>query len=177
MTTTLIHAAESADAAVPSMTGSGETSPTPADEAAVARALCRSLMATAEALMEVIDTETAMLAEGRAHAIETLQSDKIELSARYLTDMTRLKRDAELIRRRAAEDVEALKPVMQALGAKLLANRDALDHVLSVSERLIRSAAMTAIAAREGPGTYGPAGVVNAPPADRTAPVAINRSL
>jgi hypothetical protein len=147
------------------------------DDETAARALCRSLIITAEALMEVIDAETALLEDGHPHAIEALQSDKVELSARYLCDMTQLKRHADLIRERAADEVEALKPVMQSLGAKLLANRDALDHVLSVSERLIRTAAMTAIAARDGPTTYGPGGVVTAPPALKAAPVAINRAL
>ena len=153
------------------------TEPVVADDEAAARALCRSLMATAEALMDVIDAETALLEEGRPHAIEALQSDKIELSARYLGEMTRLKRHAELVRRRAADEVEALRPVMQTLGAKLLANRDALDHVLAVSERLIRTAAMSAIANRDTPTTYGPGGIVAGPPADRAAPVAVNRAL
>ena len=142
-----------------------------------ARALCRSLKATAEALMEVIDAETELLRSGRPHSVEALQSDKIELSARYLADVTRLKRQADVVRASAAEDVEALRPVMQELGAKLLDNRDALALVLSASERLIRTAAMSAISAREAPSTYGKDGALSGPPAKAPAPVSVNRSL
>lgn len=159
------------------LTAAAVAEPAEPDAEAAARALCRSLKATAEALMEVIDAETALLKEGRPHAIEALQSDKIELSARYLGDMTRLKRQADLIRQVAGAEVEALKPVTQELGAKLLVNRDALALVLSVSERLIRTAAMTAIASRDAPATYGRDGTIGPTPTGVPAPVSVNRSL
>ncbi|VAW11402.1 hypothetical protein MNBD_ALPHA09-706 [hydrothermal vent metagenome] len=148
-----------------------------ADNAATARALCRSLGATARALMEVIDNETAVLREGRPQAIEALQADKIELSARYLGEMARLKRYAETIAELGGNDVETLKALTQELGAKLLENRDALADVLSVSERLIRTATMSAIAARSGPSTYGCDGLVSQPPAQATAAISVNRAL
>ena len=148
-----------------------------ADDRKAAEALCRSLGATARALMEVIDNETAVLREGRPQAIEALQADKIELSARYLSEMTRLKRYADTIGKLGDEDVDTLKALTQELGAKLLENRDALADVLSVSERLIRTATMSAIAARAGPSTYGCDGLVTAPPARATAAISVNRAL
>jgi len=148
-----------------------------ADDCEAARALCRSLCATARALMEVIDNETAVLREGRPQAIEALQADKIELSARYLGEMTRLKRHADQIRDLGSADVATLKTLTQELGAKLLENRDALADVLSVSERLIRTATMSAIAARSGPSTYGCDGLVTQPPAQANAAISVNQAL
>lgn len=149
---------------------------TPPMDQAAARALCRSLGATAHALMEVIDDETAVIREGRPQAIEALQSDKIELSARYLREMTKLKRYANEVRDLAADEVETLKPLTQELGAKLLENKNALADVLAVSERLIRKATMAAVAAQSGPSTYGRNGMVTQPPPQATAAISINQA-
>ena len=151
-----------------------ETRP-PMDKAA-AQALCRSVGATAHALMEVINDETTVIREGRPQAIEALQSDKIELSARYLREMTRLKRHADDVRTLAAEEVEILKPLTHELSAKLLENKDALADVLSVSERLIRKATMAAVAAQSGPSTYGSNGMVTQPPPQASAAISINQA-
>lgn len=147
------------------------------DEREAAEALCRSLGATARALMDVIDNETRVLREGRPQAIESLQADKIELSARYLGEMTRLKRYADDIRDLGQADVETLKMLTQELGAKLLENKNALADILSVSERLIRTATMSAIAARSGPSTYGGDGLITQPPAQANAAISVNRAL
>jgi len=147
------------------------------DDREAALALCRSICTTARALMEVIDNETTVLREGRPQAIAALQADKIELSARYLGEMTRLKRHADTIRDLGTADVETLKALTQELGAKLLENRDALADVLSVSERLIRTATMSAIAARSGPSTYGCDGLVTQPPAQANAAISVNQAL
>jgi len=149
----------------------------PMTDAKAAKALCRSLGATAQALMDVIDSETSVLRDGRPQAIEDLQADKIELSARYLSEMSRLKRHAEAIRQLASDDIENLKGLTQELGAKLLDNRDALADVLSVSERLIRTATMTAIAAQNAPSTYGRDGNVSKPPTQATGAISVNTAL
>lgn len=160
----------------PNSAAPDHTNPEDTIDRDAARALCRSLAATAETLMDVIDSETALLRDGHHKAIETLQSDKIELSARYLTEMTRLKRHADIIRGMALAEIETLKPLMQAMGAKLLENRDALADVLSVSERLIRTATMAAIASRDAPTTYGSTGMATPPP-NGTAAISVNRAL
>ncbi len=155
----------------------GEVAMPRSDDREAALALCRSLTTTATALMEVIDNETAVIREGRPQAIEALQADKIELSARYLGEMTRLKRHADDIRDLGSTDVETLKALTQELGAKLLENRDALADILSVSERLIRTATMSAISARSGPATYGCDGLVTKPPANANAAISVNQAL
>ena len=108
---------------------------TPAD----ARALIGDVRSAAAVLCDLIDTETQLISAGRAHEIESLQGDKAELSAAYLWEMTRLKRNAEAVRAFAADELDELRPLLQELGAKLLRNQNALAAILSVSERLIRS--------------------------------------
>ncbi|MHA1523041.1 MAG: hypothetical protein ACTSY1_01395 [Alphaproteobacteria bacterium] len=141
-----------------------------------ALALCTSLSATACALMEVIDRETEILKGGRPREIATLQSDKIELSALYLAEMTRLKQHASTVAAFAQEEIQALKPVLQELAAKLVENQDALAAILTVSERLIRTAAMNAVA-ETLPSTYGNGAKITPPPDGRATKFAINKSL
>jgi hypothetical protein len=132
--------------------------------AAEARALCAAVKSAAGVLSDLIDSETALIAGGRAHEIERHQGDKAELSAAYLAQMTKLKRNADAVRDFAPEEIESLRPLLQELGAKLLRNQDALAAILAISERLIRAAALKAVAADSGPGVYGIGGDVATPP-------------
>jgi len=139
------------------------------DSAAEARALCAAVKSAAGVLSDLIDSETALIAGGRAHEIERHQGDKAELSAAYLAQMTKLKRNADAVRRLAPDEVSALRPLLHELGAKLLRNQDALAAILAVSERLIRAAALKAVAADSGPETYGCGGEVTPPSAANPA--------
>ena len=134
--------------------------PPPAEIASAeeAHALCLTVRSAAGVLSDLIDRETELIASGRAHEIEQHQGEKAEMSAAYLTQMTKLKRNAEAVRTLAPEQVAELRPLLQELGAKLLRNQNALAAILAVSERLIRSAALKAIAADSGPQTYGSSG-------------------
>ena len=141
-----------------------------------AQALCMSVRSAAGVLSDLIDRETELIASGRAHEIEQHQGDKAELSAAYLAQMAKLKRNAEAVRTLAPEQVADLRPLLQELGAKLLRNQDALAAILAVSERLIRSAALKAIAADSGPETYGSGGETGSVAANNPA-TAIDRQL
>ena len=126
-----------------------------------ARALCASVRSAACVLSDLIDSETELIAAGRAHEIEKHQGDKAELSASYLEQMTRLKRNAEAVRDLAPDEIASLRPLLQELGAKLLRNQDALAAILAISERLIRAAALKAATADSGPQIYGNDGEVS----------------
>lgn len=146
---------------------------TTADEA---RALCAAVERSAALLTEVIDQETGLITAGQPHEVERLQAEKAELSSAYLMDMTRLKSCAEAVRTLAGEEVAALRPKLQELGAKLLRNQDALAAILAVSERLIRAAALNAVAADSGPKAYGRDAQVGQPRIANPA-TAIDRQL
>jgi hypothetical protein len=134
-----------------------------------ARALCAAVRSAACVLSDLIDSETELIASGMAHEIEKHQGDKAELSAAYLAQMTRLKRNAAAVRDLAPDEIVSLRPLLQELGAKLLRNQDALAAILAISERLIRAAALKAVAADSGPSTYGIGGEVTLPPATNPA--------
>ena len=168
--TSLAPAGEAGNTPPPDPTG-------PVTDKAQAVALCASLSATAQALMEVIDRETDILKGGRPREIEALQSDKIELSALYLAEMTRLKRHASTVAALAQDEIQALKPELLELAARLVENQDALAAILTVSERLIRTAAMNAVATTAAPSTYGNSARITPPPDGKATKFAVNRSL
>ena len=150
--------------------------PRPVETAEEARALCAAVERSAALLAELIDQETDFIARGRAHEIEGLQGDKAELAAAHLAHMTRLRNQAEAVRALASDEIAALRPKLQELGAKLLRNQDALKAILAVCERLIRSAALRAIAADSGPASYGGDARIDGPAVVNPA-TAIDRRL
>jgi len=149
----------------------------PVDDKASAVALCSRLSTTAAALMDVLARETEILKSGRPREIATLHSDKIELSALYLAEMTRLKRHASSVATFAQAEIKALKHQLQELAAMLVENQDALAAILTVSERLIRTAAMNAVAATAAPSTYGASANITPPPDGKATSFAVNKSL
>jgi hypothetical protein len=129
-----------------------------------ARAFCADLAGKAARLLALIERESGMIAASALGGLEPLHAEKAELSALYLADMARLKRNAEVVRALAPEAADDLRPVLQELGARLVANQNALAAVLSVTERLIRSAALKALAMEGGPGAYGADAKIAEPP-------------
>ena len=139
------------------MTAAAESMTAPTDAIVTiddARALLDDLERTAALLSDVIEQESELLAAGQASQIETLQGDKAELSAAYLSAMAQLKRNAAQVKSLVPDELTRIKPMLQEFGAKLIRNQNALAAVLQVSERLIRTAAMKAIATDSGPTTY-----------------------
>lgn len=125
------------------------------DDAEAARAFCAGLTASAERLAGLIERESDLIATGALGEVEGLRAEKAEMAASYLADMARLKRNAGVIKTLVPETAAGLQPMLTGLGERLLVNQNALAAVLAVTERLIRTAALKAVAADGGPDGYG----------------------
>jgi hypothetical protein len=133
----------------------GTSLPPDIDDAETARAFCAGLAASAARLSGLIERESALIETGALSEIDGLRAEKAELAAAYLADMARLKRNAGVIKELAPDAAADLQPTLTGLGARLLANQNAMAAVLSVTERLIRTAALKAVATEQGPNAYG----------------------
>lgn len=145
-----------------------------ATDAAQAERLLGALAADTEALLAVVEQETALLRAGRLAEALTLDPRKSQLAGRYLANAMRLRAGAALLARERPAALAALQQRHDEFRARLQINLAVLATAHAVAEGLIRGAAGEA-ARKSAPQTYGAAGRAPAPPR-AAAPVVLSRN-
>jgi hypothetical protein len=144
--------------------------------AAEGEQLIAHLCGVVDALLGLVEEETALVRAGRLRAASAVAATKSELARAYFADAEQLKANAAFLATHARRLFEPLRSRHETLRAKLLMNLTVLATAHAVSEGLIRGAAAE-VARRSAPQTYGLSGRASRPGGGPAQPIAVSRTL
>jgi hypothetical protein len=156
-----------------------QRAPTPipvAATAADARKLAEDLMDVMSALLGVIDRETELVRAGKLREAMAFESQKGDLSRRYVSAVAQLKASQKYLSQSAPELLTTLHRHHDVFRAMLQINLTVLATAHAVSESIVRGV-NTEIQRRNIPNTYTAAGQPAAPGPRHITPLAVSRSL
>ena len=143
---------------------------------AEARKLAAALLEAMTTLLNLIEKETALVKSGKIVEALARESQKTELSRRYVTAVSLLKSSAPYMKRNVPDLLEGLQRHHETFRAMLQVNLTVLATAHAVSEGIIRGV-NTELQKRSAPSTYNAAGYRTAPPARNATPLAVSRTL
>jgi hypothetical protein len=157
----------------------GPQAPAPipaAANAADARKLAENLMEVMSALLGVIERETELVRAGKLREAMAFESEKSDLSRRYLGAAEHLKASRKYLSQSAPELLTTLHRHHDLFRAMLQVNLTVLATAHAVSEGIIRGV-NGEIQRRNIPNTYTAAGQRAAPGPRHMTPLSVSRSL
>ncbi|QPF94026.1 hypothetical protein [Bradyrhizobium commune] len=141
-----------------------------------ARKLAEDLMDAMSALLGLIERETELVRAGKVREAMTLESQKQELSRRYVGAVSQLKASQAQLSKSAPELLSTLHRHHDAFRAMLQVNLTVLATAHAVSESVVRGV-NAEIQKRNVPNTYTAAGRRATPGPRHITPLAVSRSL
>ena len=141
-----------------------------------AQQLVSELASVMEALVGLVEQETALVREGGLREAAGLASRKTELAGQYLAATQRLKVSAPLLMRELPEALADLSRQHDLFHALLQINLTVLATAHAVAEGIIRGA-VNAVARKTAPQAYGAAGRAIQPSARAAAPVVLSQKF
>jgi hypothetical protein len=147
----------------------------PPTTAAEVKTIAAELGGVMDALMELVEKETALVRKGRLSEAVKLEKTKSELAGRYLLGMRRLQAAAARFRSELPRTFDALRARHRELQERLQINLTVLATAHAVSEGIMRGVAEV-VARKAAPQTYGASGrpVYGTRPAPQ--PLALSRT-
>ena len=145
---------------------------TPAD----ARKLAEGLIEVMSALLGVIERETELVRAGKVREAMVLETQKSDLSRRYVSAVTQLKASQKYLAQAAPELLTTLHRHHDVFRAMLQINLTVLATAHAVSEGIVRGV-NTEIQRRNIPNTYTSAGQRAQPGPRNITPLSVSRSL
>ena len=127
-------------------------------------------------LLEVIERETTLVKAGRIAEAMAMETQKTELSRRYLAAVSLLKNSQAYMSRTTPELVTGLQRHHDTFRAMLQINLTVLATAHAVSEGIIRGV-NTELQRRRAPSTYTASGGRSAPSPRNATPLAVSRTL
>jgi hypothetical protein len=158
------------------MSAEAFSSPAPVSTPGEAEALLSRLLAAMDALLAMIEQESALVREGRLREAFALEPSKSDFARSYVADMTRLSASAASLMQAAPELRQAFQQRHTEFHDLLRMNMTVLATAHAVSEDLIRGVSGE-LARKSAPQTYGACGRPSAPGPSAIQPLAISRSL
>ena len=140
-----------------------------------ASGLLDRLCETTDALLRVLDEETALVRAGRLRAAAKLAPEKADLARAYAADAGCVAASAASLTRYERPRVARLRERHAQLRARLQMNLTVLATAHAVSEGLVRGVAGE-VARKSAPQTYGASGRAN-PYGRAVQPIAVSRVL
>lgn len=150
--------------------------PSSTPESAAARKLAEDLMDAMSALLGLIERETELVRAGKVREAMMLESQKQELSRRYVGAVSQLKANQVQLSKSAPELLSTLHRHHDAFRAMLQVNLTVLATAHAVSESVVRGV-NAEIQKRNVPNTYTAAGRRATPGPRHITPLAVSRSL
>jgi hypothetical protein len=141
-----------------------------------ARKLAETLMEVMSALLAIIERETELVRAGKISEAMASESQKSELTRRYVQAVTHLKASHKYMTQTVPELLAALHRHHDVFRAMLQVNLTVLATAHAVSENIIRGV-NAEVQRRNIPNTYTAAGRHVAPSARHIRPLAVSRSL
>lgn len=151
-------------------------SPNNTPESSAARKLAEDLMDAMSALLGLIERETELVRAGKVRDAMTLESQKQELSRRYVGAVSQLKANQAQLSKSAPELLSTLHRHHDAFRAMLQVNLTVLATAHAVSESVVRGV-NAEIQKRNVPNTYTAAGRRTTPGPRHITPLAVSRTL
>lgn len=145
-------------------------------ESAAGRKLAEDLMDAMSALLGLIERETELVRAGKVREAMTLESQKQELSRRYVGAVNQLKTNQTQLSKSAPELLSTLHRHHDAFRAMLQVNLTVLATAHAVSESVVRGV-NAEIQKRNVPNTYTAAGRRATPGPRHITPLAVSRTL
>jgi hypothetical protein len=143
---------------------------------AAARKLAENLMDAMNALLGVVERETELVRAGKVREAMMLETQKSELSRRYVDAVAHLKVSQKYLTQTAPELLTTLHRHHDTFRAMLQVNLTVLATAHAVSEGIVRGV-NTEIQRRNIPNTYTAAGQRATPGPRNITPLALSRSL
>lgn len=143
---------------------------------AEARKLAETLMEVMSALLAIIERETELVRAGKIREAMASESQKSELTRRYVQAVTHLRASHKYMTQTVPELLAALHRHHDVFRAMLQVNLTVLATAHAVSENIIRGV-NAEVQRRNIPNTYTAAGRHVAPSARHIRPLAVSRSL
>lgn len=150
--------------------------PSNTPESAAARKLAEDLMDAMSALLGLIERETELVRAGKVREAMMLESQKQELSRRYVGAVNQLKANQAQLSKSAPELLSTLHRHHDAFRAMLQVNLTVLATAHAVSESVVRGV-NAEIQKRNVPNTYTAAGRRATPGPRHITPLAVSRTL
>ena len=138
--------------------------------------LAKELMDVMSALLGVVERETELVRAGKVREAMALETQKAELSRRYLGCVTHMKASQPYLAKTVPELLTTLQRHHDTFRAMLQINLTVLATAHAVSESVIRGV-NAEIQRRNIPNTYTAAGRRAAPGPRNMTPLAVSRSL
>jgi hypothetical protein len=143
---------------------------------AEARKLAETLLEVMSALLAIIERETVLVRAGKISEAMASESQKSELTRRYVQAVTHLKASHKYMTQTVPELLAALHRHHDVFRAMLQVNLTVLATAHAVSENIIRGV-NAEVQRRNIPNTYTAAGRHVAPSPRHIRPLAVSRSL
>lgn len=155
--------------------------PAPARAPSIASAaegeqLVSRLCGTIDALLGVLDEESALVRAGKLRAATSVAPAKSDLARAYVADADQVKANAAFLSAHVRRPLEQLRARHETFRMRLQTNLTVLATAHAVSEGLIRGVAGE-MARKSAPQTYGLSGRANPPGRSSAQPIAISRTL
>ncbi|MDB5501007.1 MAG: hypothetical protein JWR89_909 [Tardiphaga sp.] len=150
--------------------------PRPAATPAEARKLAENMMEVMNALLAVIEQETALVRAGKVREAFKLEQTKAEMSRRYIAMITLLKASQKYLAQTTPDLLTALHRHHDTFRAMLQVNLTVLATAHAVSEGIVRGV-NNEVQRRNIPQTYTAAGQRAQPGRSNMTPIVVNRSM
>ena len=150
--------------------------PPPAATPAEARKLAETMMEVMNALLAVIEQETALVRAGKVREALKLEQTKNEMSRRYIAMITLLKASQRYLAQTTPDLLSALHRHHDVFRAMLQVNLTVLATAHAVSEGIVRGV-NNEIQKRNIPQTYTAMGRNAQPGRVNRTPIVVNRTM
>jgi hypothetical protein len=150
--------------------------PRPVGSAAEAELLIKHLMDVMDALLGIVEEETALVRAGDLTAAHKLEPDKTELSRMYIADTSRIRMSQSYLKRAAPAILDEARKRHETFRALLQINLTVLATAHAVSESIMRGVS-TELARKATPQAYGASGRATKPSAAGHQPLTLSRVL
>ncbi|KWV58425.1 hypothetical protein AS156_34620 [Bradyrhizobium macuxiense] len=138
--------------------------------------LAKELMDVMSALLGVVEQETELVRAGKVREGMRLETQKSDLSRRYMIAVEHLKSMQKMLSQTEPELLAALRRHHETFRAMLQVNLTVLATAHAVSEGIVRGV-NAEVQRRNVPNTYTAAGRRAAPGPRNMTPLAVSRSL
>ena len=129
-----------------------------------------------DALLEIVDRETALVREGRLADVVQLEASKSNLAKLYVADVTRLRANSSYLEAHEPRLLNALKQRHTNFHAQLQVNLTVLATAHAVAEGIVRGVSAE-LTKKSRPQVYGASGREVGPGSRHAAPMTVARSL
>lgn len=141
-----------------------------------AEAVSARVIEAMDALIAIVQQETALVRAGKLDQATQLAETKAELSRCYMAEAARLHAGKGLLARATADRLEALRKRHAEFRSLLQISLTVLATAHAVSEGIVRGVS-SEMARKSMPQTYGASGRANVPPRNSGPALAVSRSL